>query len=121
MTDEEREADSDGSQEGGLVLDGGQHDDCQHQLCCGEHFNEESPRDGTVSSKSDVDRHRSREERRYCSGGGDAAQHLSDEDNTGTGGWNGAGEEERECNLMDWSAVMPLTLIQRTRKHSLQD
>lgn len=60
MTDEEREADSDGSQEGGLVLDGGQHDDCQHQLCCGEHFNEEPPRDGTVSSKSDVDRHRSR-------------------------------------------------------------
>jgi len=107
MSDEESEANSDGSQVSSLMLDCGQHDDGKCQLCCGEHFDEEPPRDGTVSSESDIDRHRSREERRYCCGRGNASYHLRHEYDTATNCWNGAGKAECERNLMTYQLLWP--------------
>lgn len=63
MTDEKSNADADGCQESRLVLDGRQHDDRKDQLHGGEHFDEHTTSNSTVSTKSDVNGHRSRQRR----------------------------------------------------------
>lgn len=99
LAHEKGQANSNGSDEGALVLLSGKHEDGKDELGGEEHFDEQAADNGGAAAEGGADALWAGEEGRDDAGGGDGAQQLGDDDHDATNPGNSADQTHAESNL----------------------